>query len=167
MIYSYSHRQRLHSSRSLSDRSNAKQQHMLPYFTLLTFCCLTISCVHINLYPFISRFPNPPKEVGRFSNWVTNCRRTTVKPSSTAIVCGKHFEEKCFDRNGLIVRLWPEAVPTISHQITKLPKAHCLLFWLHLIYKLVLAPIAQISRFPSIGTSGNRDKLLVYSSGKH
>jgi len=40
-------------------------------------------------------------------------KRANWKPSKTDVLCSDHFDEKCFDRTGQIVRLRADSVPTL------------------------------------------------------
>ncbi|KAM9329009.1 THAP domain-containing protein 2-like [Gastrophryne carolinensis] len=57
------------------------------------------------------RFPHNRPEVLKI--WVMNMKRNTFKPSSKAVLCSDHFEERCFDRTGQTIRLRVDAVPTV------------------------------------------------------
>uniref|UniRef100_A0A3B3T7W2 THAP-type domain-containing protein n=1 Tax=Paramormyrops kingsleyae TaxID=1676925 RepID=A0A3B3T7W2_9TELE len=57
------------------------------------------------------RFPaSDPK---RLRQWVINMKWDKWMPSKRSLLCSSHFQEDCFDRSGLTVRLTPSAVPTI------------------------------------------------------
>ncbi|XP_054716841.1 THAP domain-containing protein 1-like [Uloborus diversus] len=59
----------------------------------------------VHLFPF-----SRPEILKR---WILNVRRKDWYPSRRSVLCSDHFEPDAFDRSGLIVRMKPDAVPTI------------------------------------------------------
>ena len=58
------------------------------------------------------RFPGAKKEEIQLQ-WIRNVSRKGWRPSVRSVLCSKHFEESCFQRNEVRPRLKDGAIPTI------------------------------------------------------
>jgi len=55
-------------------------------------------------------------------HWIVQVRREKWKPNRRTLICADHFDNKCFDKTGQVVRLKPDAVPTIFSYPERLKK---------------------------------------------
>ena len=109
-------------------------------------------------------FPNVNKEPERHWQWVRFVRRHRPgwKPSGRSILCGVHFEEKCFDQNKVValslgkkLRLKPDAVPTVDvankspvveHSMTHRQRRKVFSFWLCVNNKIIESLIKSFEK---------------------
>lgn len=45
--------------------------------------------------------------------WVTNTKKQDWQPTSTSVLCSKHFESHLIDKSGFRTVLAPGAIPTV------------------------------------------------------
>lgn len=63
----------------------------------------------------ICRFPI---NSSRQKAWVNFVNKKGWQATKYSVLCSKHFTEECFDRTSqCYVRLKPDAVPTLNHQV--------------------------------------------------